>query len=115
MTLFYTVSYIIVSYILLISEKDERSEEANEIFDVEKEHFDTEYDKDGDGFLAGDEIVSWLIPDDQGTAAAEATHLIKQSDDDKDGKLSFDELAAHHDVFVGSEATDYGSQLKDEL
>lgn len=33
------------------------------------------------------------------------------SDDDHDLKLSFDEIIDHHDVFVGSEATDYGDHL----
>lgn len=33
------------------------------------------------------------------------------ADDDHDGHLSFEEILDHHDVFVGSEATDYGDHL----
>jgi len=51
-------------------------------------------------------------------SAQEAEHLILSSDDDGDGKLSVAEIVSHHDIFVGSEATDYGERLnsvRDEL
>lgn len=51
-------------------------------------------------------------------AEQEAEHLILSSDDNGDGKLSVDEIIGHHDIFVGSEATDYGERLnsiRDEL
>ena len=38
-------------------------------------------------------------------------HLFSSADDDMDEQLSFDEVVEHHDVFVGSEATDYGEHL----
>ena len=41
----------------------------------------------------------------------EVDHLFSSADDDLDEKLSFDEILEHHDVFVGSEATDYGEHL----
>lgn len=41
----------------------------------------------------------------------EVEHLFVSSDDDHDLKLSFAEIIDHHDVFVGSEATDYGDHL----
>lgn len=44
--------------------------------------------------------------------------MILSSDDNKDGKLSVEEVVSHHDIFVGSEATDYGERLnhvRDEL
>lgn len=34
------------------------------------------------------------------------------ADDDHDELLSFDEILSNHDVFVGSEATDYGEHLQ---
>ena len=40
-------------------------------------------------------------------------HLFESADDNKDGQLDTDEILDHHDVFVGSEATDYGEHLKD--
>ena len=44
-------------------------------------------------------------------AEEEVEHLFASSDDDHDGLLSFEEIIDHHDVFVGSEATDYGDHL----
>lgn len=32
---------------------------------VEKERFDSEYDKDGDGILNGNEILSWMVPSNE--------------------------------------------------
>lgn len=46
-------------------------------------------------------------------AIGEVDHLFAASDDDHDNRLSFDEILEHHDVFVGSEATDYGDYLHD--
>jgi len=39
--------------------------------------------------------------------------LFAGSDDDHDNRLSFNEILDHHDIFVGSEATDYGDHLND--
>ena len=44
-------------------------------------------------------------------AQEEAQHLITSADDDKDGKLSEEEIVTNHETFVGSEATDYGRAL----
>lgn len=44
-------------------------------------------------------------------AEDEVDHLFGAADDDGDGQLSFLEVLDHHDVFVGSEATDYGDHL----
>jgi len=43
----------------------------------------------------------------------EVDHLFAGSDDDHDNRLSFNEILDHHDIFVGSEATDYGDHLND--
>lgn len=32
---------------------------------TEKERFDSEYDKDGDGLLNGNEILSWIVPSNE--------------------------------------------------
>lgn len=50
---------------------------------------------------------------DRDIANDEVDHLFAASDDDHDNRLSFDEILEHHDVFVGSEATDYGDHLQD--
>lgn len=78
---------------------------------IEKEKFDTELDKNHDGKLTGEEIVSWLIPSNDEIAEEEVDHLFASSDDDHDDLLSFSEILEHHDIFVGSEATDYGDHL----
>ena len=44
-------------------------------------------------------------------AREEAGPLMAGADDDHDARLSLEEFAAHHDLFVGSEATDYGEHL----
>lgn len=38
-------------------------------------------------------------------------HLFAECDDNDDNTLSFDEVLDHYDIFVGSEATDYGDHL----
>ena len=94
---------------------------------TEKTRFNEEYDKNGDGFLEGEELRAWLIPDLTQTAKQEADHLIDNSDTDKanyfkinsnknlnnlkDGKLSIDEVVEAYKTFVGSEATNYGEHL----
>lgn len=85
----------------------------------ETDRFTKELDKDGDGKLNHEELRAWINPDTDATIVdEEVKHLIHESDDDKDGKLSIEEVISHHDVFTGSEATDYGQALpkhKDEL
>jgi hypothetical protein len=44
-------------------------------------------------------------------ADEEVIHLFASSDDDHDDLLTFDEILDHHEIFVGSEATDYGDHL----
>jgi len=86
---------------------------------AEKERFDADLDKDKDGKMNREEILAWMIPSNEDMAEEEVKHLFAGSDDDVDGQLTFDEVLNHHDVFVGSEATDYGDMLhkmgKDEL
>ncbi|KAL1490461.1 hypothetical protein ABEB36_013150 [Hypothenemus hampei] len=77
----------------------------------EKHKFDVEYDKDKDGKLMGQEILSWIVPSNEEIADEEVIHLFAHSDDDHDDLLSFQEVLDHHETFVGSEATDYGDHL----
>ncbi|MCL4110292.1 UNVERIFIED_CONTAM: hypothetical protein GTU68_006569 [Idotea baltica] len=78
----------------------------------EKDKFDHEYDKDGDGVLTRNEILGWVVPSNEDIASDEVDHLFASSDDDGDGLLSFAEILTHHEIFVGSEATDYGDHLQ---
>ena len=58
------------------------------------------------------QVKLWILPEtDHMMAQEEARHLITTADDNKDGKLSEDEIVKNHETFVGSEATDYGRAL----
>jgi len=78
----------------------------------EKERFMNEYDTNKDGFLEGEELRAWLIPNTRQTAEDEANHLITQSDSNGDGRLSIEEIVDEHQLFVGSEVTNYGDMLQ---
>eukprot|EP00096_Caligus_rogercresseyi_P001308 TRINITY_DN1207_c0_g1_i1.p1 TRINITY_DN1207_c0_g1~~TRINITY_DN1207_c0_g1_i1.p1 ORF type:complete len:324 (+),score=121.56 TRINITY_DN1207_c0_g1_i1:87-1058(+) len=78
----------------------------------EKDRFDDELDDDGNGFMDREEISNWIIPSKEEIAEEETEHLLAGADDDHDGVLSFEEILNHHDLFVGSEVTDYGSHLE---
>lgn len=91
-------------------EREEGGEEP-EWLQTEREHFSTHRDKDGDGRLSKEELKQWIMPEDYDHAKAEAAHLIYESDVDSDQKLSKQEILQHQDVFVGSQATDFGDYL----
>lgn len=78
----------------------------------EREMFKEHRDKDKDGKLNKEEMRDWVMPLNFDHADAEAKHLIHIADDNKDGKLSMEEIIGHYDTFVGSQATDYGEQLQ---
>ncbi|XP_031639072.1 reticulocalbin-2 [Contarinia nasturtii] len=79
---------------------------------AEKERFDSEHDKDGDGLLNENEILSWIVPSNDDVATDEVNHLFAAADGDQDDRLNYDEIIDNHDLFVGSEATDYGDHLQ---
>lgn len=79
---------------------------------TEKDKFDKDFDKDHDGYLNHNEILSWIVPSNEEVAADEVDHLFASADDDHDDRLSYDEIIEKYDVFVGSEATDYGDHLQ---
>lgn len=56
-------------------------------------------------------MKQWIIPPDFDHAEAEAKHLVQESDSDDDGQLTKDEIMAKYDLFVGSQATDFGEAL----
>lgn len=78
----------------------------------EKDKFDTDFDKDHDGYLNHNEILSWIVPSSDEIAIDEVNHLFVASDDDHDDRLSYKEIVDKYDIFVGSEATDYGDHLQ---
>ncbi|XP_072765035.1 calumenin-B [Anoplolepis gracilipes] len=86
-------------------------EEEPEWVKNEKEQFSLYRDKDGDGYLIADEVKTWIIPADFDHAEAESRHLIYEADTDADHKLTKDEILEKYDIFVGSQATDFGEAL----
>lgn len=90
---------------------DRGQDQSKEWLISEKDRFDNELDQDKDGSLSAEEIKAWMIPSNNDIANDEVNHLFAGADDDVDGILTFNEILAHHDIFVGSEATDYGEHL----
>lgn len=77
----------------------------------EREQFNTYRDKDGDGYMDAEEVKGWILPEDFDHAEAEARHLIYEADSDADQKLTKEEILNKYDLFVGSQATDFGEAL----
>nr|XP_033778423.1 reticulocalbin-2 [Geotrypetes seraphini] len=94
--------------------RDPDTQEDPEWILVEKDRFVNDYDKDHDGTLNPQELLSWVTPNNQGIAQEEAFHLIEEIDKDGDKKLSEAEILENYELFLSSEATDYGRQLRDE-
>jgi len=77
----------------------------------EREQFEKFRDRDGDGFMDLEEVKAWIIPPDFDHSEAEAKHLIFESDQDQDNMLTKEEVLEKYDLFVGSQATDFGEAL----
>lgn len=92
------------------SEKEKDAEEP-EWVKTEREHFHEFRDKNKDGKMDRDEVKDWIIPPDYDHVEAEARHLVREADSDGDGELTKEEIVEKHDVFVGSQATDFGEAL----
>ncbi|XP_023347334.1 calumenin-B [Eurytemora carolleeae] len=77
----------------------------------EREQFSLHKDTDKDGYLSFQEMKHWLVPEDFDHSWAEAHHLLSTVDADQDQKLSQEEILEKYDVFVGSQATQFGEML----
>ena len=91
--------------------EDEHSQYVPEWVTREREQFRTYRDKNKDGYLDNNEIKEWIVPTDYDHAEAEAKHLMREADKNKDGILTKEEIVENYDVFVGSQATDFGDAL----
>lgn len=78
---------------------------------MEKDKFDHEFDKDKDGHLNHNEILAWIVPSNDEIALDEVNHLFAASDENHDDRLTYTEIIDNYEIFVGSEATDYGDLL----
>ncbi|EGW01577.1 Reticulocalbin-1, partial [Cricetulus griseus] len=77
----------------------------------EREQFNDFRDLNKDGKLDKDEIRHWILPQDYDHAQAEARHLVYESDKNKDEMLTKEEILDNWNMFVGSQATNYGEDL----
>ncbi len=57
------------------------------------------------------QVRDWIIPPDFDHSEAEAKHLIFEADADQDTRLTKQEILDKYDLFVGSQATDFGEAL----
>ncbi|XP_062513307.1 calumenin-like [Corticium candelabrum] len=84
---------------------------------AERESFTESRDVNKNGKLDKEELMEMLAPDNYNQGDAESRHLIFEADSDKDNKLSESEIIEKYDLFVGSQATEFGEALtwRDEL
>ncbi|XP_069133662.1 calumenin-like isoform X2 [Argopecten irradians] len=90
---------------------NENKEEEPDWVKSERQQFEQYRDLDKDGKMDSKEVKNWIVPPDYDHSDAEANHLIYEADNNKDGNLSKDEILEHYDLFVGSQATDFGEAL----
>lgn len=93
--------------------KPEEGEEEDEPDWVkqEKEQFASYRDANKDGYMDGAEVKDWIAPAEFDHAEAEARHLVFEADSDADERLTKAEILDKYDLFVGSQATDFGEAL----
>ncbi|KAB5559461.1 hypothetical protein PHYPO_G00029370 [Pangasianodon hypophthalmus] len=78
---------------------------------TERDQFSDFRDLNKDGKMDVEEIRHWILPQDYDHAQAEARHLLYESDTDKDQMLTKEEILQNWNMFVGSQATNYGEDL----
>jgi len=96
----------------LYPESEREKGEEPEWVTNEKKQFKEFRDKNGDGKMDKEEVKDWILPEDYDHIASEAKHLLMESDIDKDHKLTKQEMVDKYDLFVGSQATDFGEALR---
>jgi len=89
---------------------DEEDEEEIEWIQEEREFFE-EKDTNQDGVMDREEISAWIFAH-MHQFHEESRHLLAEADDgDRDGQLTKEEVLNKYDLFVGSQATDFGEAL----
>lgn len=89
----------------------EPDEQEPEWVTSERETFTKFRDINSDGYLDREEVRAWIVPKDFDHAESEALHLIFEADTDADNKLTKTEILDKYDLFVGSQATEFGEAL----
>lgn len=100
----------------LKQEIEEHEDKDPDWISKEEKKFKDELDTDKDGKIKGDEFfkVSRHMPLSV-QAAMEAKHLIRECDQNNDGKLTLDEILNNHHEWLQSQTTNFGKHLMDEL
>jgi len=98
-------------------EEDRAKGEEPDWVKTEREQFTEFRDKNKDGKMDPEEVKDWILPPDYDHVSSEAKHLVSESDTNGDGKISKEEMVDKYDLFVGSQATDFGEifKTKEEL
>ncbi|MBN3301955.1 CALU protein, partial [Amia calva] len=78
---------------------------------TERQQFNEFRDLNKDGSLDAKEVSQWILPGEVDHSDTEAKHLIYETDKDKDEKLTKEEILTNWNMFVGSQATNYGEDL----
>ncbi|XP_076803700.1 reticulocalbin-2-like [Clavelina lepadiformis] len=78
---------------------------------VETDKFKEELDVNHDNLLTGNEIMNWMASDNIEEAREEADHLISECDTNGDSKLTINEILSNKELWMESDATDYGKRL----
>lgn len=96
---------------------NQNHEERPKWLQIEYEHFRTIRDINRDGKLDESEVQKWLMPIDYDHVVVEARHLIDEADSNNDDKLSLDEVLGDYELWITSQATNWGEALSyhDEL
>ncbi|KAG7492144.1 hypothetical protein MATL_G00011280 [Megalops atlanticus] len=89
----------------------EKGESEPDWVQTERKHFSETRDVNKDGTLDASEVAQWILPEEVDHADNEAKHLIHETDLDKDEKITKKEILANWNMFVGSQATNYGEDL----
>ncbi|KAG6458346.1 hypothetical protein O3G_MSEX010816, partial [Manduca sexta] len=91
--------------------EDGEDDEEPDWVKQEREQFTGYRDTNKDGFMDEHEVKDWIAPPEFDHAEAEARHLVFEADADADEKLTKAEILEKYDLFVGSQATDFGEAL----
>ncbi|GBP79596.1 Calumenin [Eumeta japonica] len=98
-------------YIGDVYKPDSDDEEEPDWVKQEREQFTGYRDTNKDGYMDEHEVKAWIAPPEFDHAEAEARHLVFEADSDADEKLTKQEILDKYDLFVGSQATDFGQAL----
>nr|XP_056720589.1 calumenin-like [Euleptes europaea] len=79
-----------------------------------RQRFFNDWDLNKDGEMDREEIRSWIHPPDYDNAEEEAKLLLFESDKDKDNKITKQEILDNLEMFMDSQATNYGKYLTKE-